>query len=131
MCSTPRKEAHDTNEITLYNEVLGDIRAIMINNKPWFVFSDICKSLEISSTCQAMRKLDLNEAIKYHLNGWTRREAFITSETGLYSLIFSSTKPVAKVFKYRFVHELMAMKDGKSKMKALWTEKRGRRKKQL
>ena len=74
--------------------------------------ADVCRALEITSARDAVGRLDDDEKTKANravgltdggiindLGGGGNDEAWIVSESGLYSLILSSRKPAAKRFK--------------------------------
>ena len=46
---------------------LGEIRAIMINNEPWFVAVDVCKILGLTNPSMSINKLDTDERTKLNL----------------------------------------------------------------
>lgn len=50
------------NELRIFeSKQFGAIRTMLINNEPWFAATDVCKSLEIGNTPQAVKKLDDDE----------------------------------------------------------------------
>ena len=81
----------------------NEIRTLTINQEPWFVAIDICKTLDYSDSAQALRNLDEEEKQTLHnMQGLTAsRNGILTliNESGLYSLILSSRKPEARRFK--------------------------------
>jgi prophage antirepressor-like protein len=82
-------------------EPARNVRAIL-NDKgePLFLAKDVCQVLEITDTQQAVERLDEDEKLMrtVHVSGQNRQAWFVT-ESGLYSLIFTSRKPEAKAFK--------------------------------
>ena len=72
------------------------IRTLMIDGNIWFVAKDICDVLGIQNVTQAINPLDDDERSMFYIGG--QGEANIISESGLYSLVFRSTKPEAKSF---------------------------------
>jgi len=73
------------------------VRAITINDAPWFVAADVCAVLEIQNPSDALKRLDCDERARFNLG--RQGEAAIINESGLYSLILGSRKPEAKKFK--------------------------------
>jgi len=74
------------------------ISALEKDGQAWFVANDVCNALGLHRT--ATRRLDEDEkgVHKTHTLGGFQEVAII-NESGLYSLIFSSNKAAAKVFK--------------------------------
>lgn len=84
------------------NDTFGQVRALEIDNEPWFVGKDVAEALGYA---------DLNKAIAMHvddedkLNDKTspslgQRGGWLINESGLYSLVLSSKLPTAKQFKH-------------------------------
>lgn len=83
------------------NTATGDtfgISALEKDGQAWFVANDVCRALDLHRT--ATRRLDDDEkdVHKTHTPGGVQEIAII-NESGLYSLIFSSNKVAAKVFR--------------------------------
>jgi prophage antirepressor-like protein len=87
--------------------IVTEIRTIMQDNEPWFVAKDVADVLGFTSDSAMSKALyDLEEDEKADLilnqvssNGVSQnRKVKIVSESGLYSLIMRSRKPVAKPF---------------------------------
>lgn len=77
-----------------------EVRTLLIDDQPWFVAADVCKSLDIVSTARALSRLDDDEKGVHSMNtlGGTQNLSTV-NESGLYSLILTSRKPEAKRFK--------------------------------
>lgn len=90
------------------NAEYGSVRTLMRNDEPYFVASDICKSLEIGNSSDAISRLDEDEkgVASIDTPGGEQIMA-IVSESGLYSLILGSRKPGAKRFKRWITHEVI------------------------
>lgn len=90
-----------------------EIRSLLIKNEPWFVAKDICDILELTNSRKAIATLDVDEkadvTISYtSSNGVTQnRKVKAISESGLYYLIFKSTKPEAKSFRKWVTSEVL------------------------
>ena len=83
-----------------------DIRVIEIDESPWFIAKDLGKALGIRNSRQALKRLDKSEKMPLSYEkvracsddpDTTRLSA--VSESGMYSLIFSSRKSAAKEFR--------------------------------
>ena len=94
------------NEIKVFeNPKFGSIRTVEQNGEPWFVVADVCKSLELGNPSQAMTRLDADE--KSTLISNEGKKLNIVNEPGLYTLVLSSRKPEAKLFKRWITHEVL------------------------
>ena len=95
------------NELQIFNsEEFGEIRTITKDNEPWFVASDICRSLDLSNPTMAMQRIDDDEKAKFNL-GLSGGEINCVNEYGLYSLVLASRKREAKDFKRWITHEVI------------------------
>ncbi len=73
---------------------------LMTNETSWFVASDVCNILGLSDTRRAVERLEEDEKqIKKIFDNGQSRDVWLISESGLYTLIFSSTKNEAKSFR--------------------------------
>lgn len=92
-----------------YNEQ-SEIRTFYGEDREiWFVGIDVCNVLGYEKPTQAIEKLDEDER-KLDLvkqGSGQRRKTWILNESGLYSLILTSTKPEAKMFKRWMTHEVL------------------------
>lgn len=83
------------------------VRMIMIDGVPWWVASDVCAVLDLKNPRQALAALEPYQKSVYNMDplysantprkGGIQTVA-IVNESGIYSLIFRSRKPVAKAF---------------------------------
>lgn len=95
------------NEMQIFNNSeFGEIRTITKDNEPWFVASDICRSLDLSNPTMAMQRIDDDEKAKFNL-GLSGGETNCVNEYGLYSLALASRKKEAKDFKRWIAHEVL------------------------
>lgn len=97
--NTPQVFSYHQNQIqTVLNEA----------SEPWFVAVDICTALGLTDTEASLRKLDDDEKLtrKLYVSGQTR-EVWTVNESGLYNLIFRSTKPEAKEFRKWVTSEVL------------------------
>jgi len=78
------------------------------NGVVWFIALDICRVLDIANSSHALSRLDDDEkgvVISDTLGG--QQEFRTINESGLYSLILTSRKPEAKVFKRWVTHDVL------------------------
>ena len=61
------------------------VRAVSIEEEPWFVASDVCRILDVANTTQAMHALDDDERSMFNIG--RQGQANIINESGLYTLI--------------------------------------------
>lgn len=76
------------------------VRTIKIDDKIWFVAKDVCEILDLSNPTVAIERLDDDEkglSTIYTLGG--NQTLSIINESGLYHLLFSSSKPEAQKFR--------------------------------
>ncbi len=97
------------NDLKIFeNEQFGLIRAIEKDGEPWFVAVDVCRTLELGNSRQALARLDDDEkgVISTDTPGG-KQTMTIVNEPGLYSLVLGSRKPEAKAFKRWITHEVL------------------------
>ena len=96
------------------SEQFGQIRAVILEDAPWFVGRDIALILGYVKTESAIKrhvaKADKSVAL-VPINQSTRRRMTIINESGLYALVRASKLPVAEVFRDWIINEL----NGKTK----------------
>lgn len=97
-------------EISIFNsEEFGDIRAIEIDNEPWFVGKDVATALGYSNTRKAIGDHvheDDKGVTKWDTLGG-KQDLTIINESGLYALIFGSKLESAKRFKHWVTSEVL------------------------
>lgn len=85
------------------------VRAVMIDDAPWFVAVDVCRVLEHSNIRMAMKRwLDDDEkgvTVCYTLGG--KQEMNVVSESGLFALVLRSNTPAARRFRKWVTAELL------------------------
>jgi anti-repressor protein len=81
----------------------AEVRTVVQGDAPWFVLSDVCRVLEISNVGNASARLDEDEKASIRSPDATSAggnpNVITVNESGLYSLILTSRKPAAKLFK--------------------------------
>lgn len=98
-----------TNDIQIFHsDQFGDVRALSVDGEPWFVAKDVCDSLAIKNSRDAIARLDDDEkgvALTDTPGGKQRVQT--VNEPGLYTLVLSSRKPEAHAFKRWVTHEVI------------------------
>lgn len=86
-----------------------DVRAVTINNEPYFVGKDVAGILGYQNGSRDVnRHVDEEDKLKYRFGtSGQDREMIIINESGLYSLILSSKLPQAKEFKRWVTSEVL------------------------
>lgn len=94
------------NEIQKFvNKNFGEIRTVTINNEPWFVAKDVCDILGVQNVTQSMQQLEDFERSMFNIG--RQGEANIISESGFYTLVLRSRKPIAKPFRLWVTQEVL------------------------
>lgn len=80
------------------------VRIIKVNNKPWFIFKDVCKALGISKYRDAFSRLDTDERESVKVDTLGGKQAVSAcSESGFYKTIARSRKATTPgTFAHRF-----------------------------
>ncbi len=90
------------------HEDFGEVRTVIIDGKVWAVAADVCRSLGISDTSNAVKTLDDDEKGTYIISTiGGPQEMLVVNEPGLYRLIFKSRKKRAKEFQRWIYHEVI------------------------
>jgi len=86
----------------------NQVRVVAINGEPWFVAKDLCAVLGISNSRDAVERLDEDEKGVVTTDTLGGKQELVTvSESGMYSLVLTSRKPQAKVFKRWITHDVV------------------------
>ena len=94
------------NEIQKFvNEQFGTIRTVNIDGEPWFVAKDVCDILGLQNVTQATQQLEDFERSMFNIG--RQGEANIINESGFYSLVLRSRKPIAKPFRIWVTSEVL------------------------
>lgn len=95
-----------SRDIQLFRkEEFGTIRTVILNGEPWFVAKDVCDILGTTNPTMAMEGLEDFERAKFNLG--RQGEANIISESGFYTLVLRSRKPIAKPFRIWVTSEVL------------------------
>lgn len=100
------------NELEIFkNEEFGQIRAIEIDGESWFVGTDIASALGYKNAPDALARHvdneDKKDGIVFHDTIGREQKPTLISESGMYSLIFSSKLEGAKKFKRWVTNEVL------------------------
>lgn len=114
------------NDLQLFKFENKSVRTLQIDGEPWFIGSDVAKTLEYSNPNKAIRDhVDKEDKLteRFVLSG-QNRDVILINESGLYSLILSSKLPSAKEFKHWITSEVLPQirKTGKYAPKPLSRE---------
>ncbi len=85
-------------EVALFEfEGETQVRAVSINGEPWWVAADVCRVLGLKNPTNILAtRVDPDERGLYEIYATGKSHVVnIVNESGLYSLIFASNKPVA------------------------------------
>ena len=97
----------ESNEVMRFaNEDFGIVRTVTRNGEPWFVAKDVCNILEIQNPTDALNK-GLEDFERARFNLGRQGEANIISESGFYTLVLRSRKPIAKPFRLWVTTEVL------------------------
>jgi hypothetical protein len=78
----------------------ANVRTVIIDGEPWWVGIDVTGMLDISKGHQALSRLDDYERGTYIIGTPSGdQDMIIVNESGMYSLLLTSRKPIAKNFK--------------------------------
>lgn len=90
------------------NSDFGKIRVVEIDGEPWFVLTDICKTLNLTSPHKVADRLEEDEKGRSQIPtlGGTQGMT-VVNESGLYAVILRSDKPQAKPFRKWITSEVI------------------------
>jgi len=111
------KRPLDILEYFIFNDITHDVRILWEDGDPLFKALDIAKILEIKNIHTSMVDFDSDEkALRLTDSPGGIQKTIVLTELGLYRLIFTSRKPIAKPFK-KWVAKLIRdiQKNGKLK----------------
>ncbi len=97
-------------QIFKYEEIIKEqiqmdnLTTINIEGEAWFVASEVCSLLDISDLSSILTTLDTDEKNTIDINS---EKTTIVSESGMYALIFQSSKPTAKKFRKWITKEVI------------------------
>jgi prophage antirepressor-like protein len=93
---------------TVFQFDQSPVRAVMYDSDPWFIAKDVCEILDLEDPSMTVSRLDEDQRGKANVGTTSGpREMLTVSESGLYSLIFTSRKPEAKRFRKWVTSEVL------------------------
>lgn len=97
------------NQLQNFNFNGAQVRALTIENEPYFVGKDVAEILGYKDTVNALKShVDNEDKLGWQITtSGQRRKVKIINESGLYSLIISSKLPSAKQFKHWVTSEVL------------------------
>lgn len=97
------------NQLKPFNFEGNKVRVILIENEPYFVGKDLTDVLGYQNGSRDINQhVDLEDRLKYQIStAGQMREQTVVSESGVYSLIFSSHLESAKRFKHWVTSEIL------------------------
>lgn len=99
------------NELQLFsNPQFGQIRVVELEQQPYFVGNDVAVALGYAKPRNAIAQhVDNEDALKWGVpdNQGLAQETTLITESGVYSLVFGSKLPQAKVFKKWVTSEVL------------------------
>jgi prophage antirepressor-like protein len=123
------------SDIELFDFKGSEIRVVMIDGDPWFIAKDVVQVFEYATTAKLLQMVDDEDCMEINPQklDCTKMVSSFTSntfrlslinESGLYAVIFGSTKPEAKAFKKWVTSEVLPSirKTGKYEIKQLAIE---------
>lgn len=90
-----------------------EIRIAEKDGELFWIATDVCAALQVSNTSKALERLDSDEKADVTLsevssNGVVQDRTYLAlNQYGLFSLVLSSRKPIAKPFKRWVTHEVL------------------------
>lgn len=96
-------------QVSLFNFCGSDVRVLERDGEPWFVLSDVCRSIGVDNPSQVKRRLNSDDVNTVTTNEGIRGNPnrTIINESGLYNVIFMSRKPEAQDFKRWVTNEVL------------------------
>ena len=86
----------------------SSVRTVVKDGEPWFVAKDVCEILDLEDPSMTVSRLDEDQRGKANVCTPGGQQQMLTvSESGLYSLIFTSRKPEAKRFRKWIASEVL------------------------
>ncbi len=87
---------------SIFNFRQHQLRAMLIEQRPWFAAKDLCGALGLNDANRATHSLDADEKQNLPIvgsGGGQRRNTLLVSESGMWALVFRSNRPEAKVIR--------------------------------
>ncbi len=99
----------NTTDISIFRREGVDIRVLTIGGEPWWVVADLARALGLSNPSMAAGRLPIGDLSRAEVTDALGRKqsARITTEAGMYRLIFESRRPEAEDFQRWVTHEVL------------------------
>lgn len=99
----------NTSDISIFRREGVDIRVLTIGGEPWWVVADLARALGLSNPSMAAGRLPIGDLSTAEVTDSLGRKqtARITTEAGMYRLIFESRRPEAEDFQHWVTHEVL------------------------
>ena len=97
------------DQLQIFKFNSNEVRTVVKNGEPWFVLTDVCNILELSTPSRVSERLDDDEVSQTHVTDSIGRDqqTNIINESGLYNVILRSDKPNAKPFRKWVTSEVL------------------------
>lgn len=97
------------NELKQFNFESNQVRALLINDEPWFVGKDVAEILGYSNPRDALAKhvYDEDKGVAKCDTLGGKQDLTVINESGVYALVFGSKLPNAKKFKHWVTSEVL------------------------
>ena len=95
------------NNLQIFNFEEHEIRTLLIDGESYFILKDVCNVLDIGNTTNTQDRLDNDEKTTFDSIKGLRKDTVFINESGLYSVILSSRKPNAKLFRKWVTNEVL------------------------
>ena len=96
------------DNLQTWNYENSEVRTIEKDGEPWWVLSDVCRVLELSSPHKIADRLDEDEKGRNLIpTHGGNQEMTVINESGLYNVILRSDKPQAKPFRKWVTSEVL------------------------
>ena len=96
------------SDMQIFNYGEYPVRTVLQDGEPWWVLTDVCRVLGLTTPARVAERLDEDEkgVSLTHTPGGPQNMTII-NESGLYHIILRSDKPEAKPFRRWVTHEVL------------------------
>lgn len=86
--------------VNIFNYADQQVRVVPLDGESWFVLSDLCSVLELTTPARVAERLDRAGVSQTHISsGGQRRQLTIVNEPNMYEVVIRSDKPQAVAFR--------------------------------
>ncbi|WP_051423020.1 phage antirepressor [Arthrobacter sp. MA-N2] len=94
--------------LQLFNYGGQEVRTVLIDGEPWFVLTDLCQILGLTTPSRVAERLDEADVSQTHISsGGQFRQVTIVNESGMYEAVIRSDKPEAVTFRRWLTGEVL------------------------